>query len=273
MVRRRAVEGNRVDYGRGDGFSEWYLNGPQGIEQFVGLAERPAPGTDGPPIIEIDVDGPFEPDAVNEDTVVLESREENAQLIYRNLFIRDAEGESVPARMEVREGRIRLVVEDDGARYPLQIDPTFGTQKVITTDTDGAESVYAADLDGDGTADCNEIADTGPDTGMPDVGGTSDAGETRAGETRLVADTTGASDDVTSAGSSGHLFSSGCGCRASHGPPSGWPTSLLFGLVGLGLRRRRRKSRWSCSYGGCACSNGPSVRILVPPRRTSIDSE
>ncbi|MFB6373589.1 MAG: hypothetical protein ABEN55_10840, partial [Bradymonadaceae bacterium] len=132
-VRRRAVEGNRVDYIRAGGLTEWYVNGPLGVEQGIEIAERPAPDSQGPLVVEIAVGGGFEPAVVGRDTVALEQKQGEAHLTYQNLFVRDAAGESVPARMEVREGRIRLVVEDDRARYPIEIDPTFGSQQVITT--------------------------------------------------------------------------------------------------------------------------------------------
>ena len=35
----------------------------------------------------------------------------------------------------------------------LNAQTTFGTEQIITTSTDGAYSVYATDLDGDGDAD------------------------------------------------------------------------------------------------------------------------
>ncbi|MFB6351451.1 MAG: FG-GAP repeat domain-containing protein, partial [Bradymonadaceae bacterium] len=152
-VRRRSVEGNRVEYIRGSGLTEWYVNGPLGVEQGIEIVERPASDSQGPLVVEIAVGGGFEPDLVGDDTIALETKEGEAHLTYRNLFVRDADGESVSARMAVHEGRIRLVVEDNDARYPLTIDPTFGSQQVITTDADYASSVHAADLDGDGDPD------------------------------------------------------------------------------------------------------------------------
>ena len=45
------------------------------------------------------------------------------------------------------------VVASAAALLPAQIDPCFGAEQIISTNADEANSVYAADVDGDGDLD------------------------------------------------------------------------------------------------------------------------
>ena len=48
-------------------------------------------------------------------------------LSYRGLFVSDATGKKVPARLQLRASSLELLVDDGEARYPLRMDPVSQT--------------------------------------------------------------------------------------------------------------------------------------------------
>ena len=61
-------------------------------------------------------------------------------LRYSGLVAWDADGQSLPAQMVLEGQTVRWVVQDQGARYPVTIDPWV--QQVKLTATDGAEQDF-----------------------------------------------------------------------------------------------------------------------------------
>jgi len=113
-----ASEGNRVEILRA-GVVEWYVNSAAGLEQGFTLSERPA--GDGPLVLELGV-APARA-SLHGDAVVL-ATPAGRRLRYGELVANDAEGRVLVARIEVPEAqRIRLIVRDDEAVYPVVVDP------------------------------------------------------------------------------------------------------------------------------------------------------
>ena len=132
--------GNRVEYRRGD-LTEWYVNGPQGLEQGFTLARRP--GTDsqgGPLVIAIGISGGLVPRQVADGGAVVFG----SVLRYAGLRAVDARGRAMPSRLEAREGEVRLIVDDRDAEYPLVVDPTW-TQAAELTAADATTLDYFGD--------------------------------------------------------------------------------------------------------------------------------
>jgi sugar lactone lactonase YvrE len=133
--------GNRVEYQRGD-LTEWYLNESQGLEQGFTLAQRP--GTDRasePLVIALGVSGELRPAQKADDSSALFESGKGVVLHYAGLGALDARGRILPSRLEVRGGEIRLIVEDQGAQYPLVVDPTWTQQQELTA-SNGAANDY-----------------------------------------------------------------------------------------------------------------------------------
>jgi len=117
--------GNRVEYQRRD-LTEWYVNGSQGLEQGFTLARRPE--TDGgsePLVIALSVTGGLLPAQEPHGDAVLFESSTGVVLRYGGLTASDARGRILPSRLEVRGREIRLIVEDQGAQYPLVVDPAW----------------------------------------------------------------------------------------------------------------------------------------------------
>jgi hypothetical protein len=149
------VDRNRVEYRRGP-LTEWYVNGPLGLEQGFTLNVRPgcrgtacrtlAPSHDAirggqsprvgqalpllsqtgnePLTVALalsgDVTAAVDP---NQTGMTLTSRDGRAVLRYTGLVARDAGGKDLHAWLEVRGAKLLLEVDDTRARYPVVIDP------------------------------------------------------------------------------------------------------------------------------------------------------
>src|SRR5262249_32551331 len=132
----RHTEGQELVLDRHDDVEERFLAGPLGVEQAFVLRTRPEGR--GPLAIEVAFDG-LAPEAEGEaaDRVLLRDGAGIVRAGYRNLVAADAEGRELPARMEVRERSVMLVVDDAGTMYPVWIDPIVWTQQSELTASDG----------------------------------------------------------------------------------------------------------------------------------------
>lgn len=126
---------NRLEYQRGD-ITEWYVNGTQGLEQGFTFKRRPAgPRNGGPLTITLGVTGELVPEERGSAVVLVSGK--RVVLRYAGLTAKDARGDTIPSKLEVRDGEIRLVVEDRKANYPLTIDPTWSQQQELTASDGG----------------------------------------------------------------------------------------------------------------------------------------
>jgi FG-GAP repeat len=122
---------DRVEYRRGP-LTEWYVNGPIGLEQGFTLAARP-PGAREPLTISLALAGPRA--TLDRDRRGLTFR--GADLRYRSLAATDVTGRSLRSWLELAGARLRIRVDDRGARYPVAVDPFF-QQDAKLTSSDGA---------------------------------------------------------------------------------------------------------------------------------------
>jgi hypothetical protein len=129
---------NRVEYRRGS-LTEWYANGPLGLEQGFTFATPPGKANGQPLTVELaftgDLLATLKPDRT---TLTLSRKDGRPTLHYTGLTARDAAGRELRSWLEVKSDRLLLRVNDSGARYPLVIDPYF--QLAELTSSDGAYS-------------------------------------------------------------------------------------------------------------------------------------
>ncbi|WP_050429151.1 FG-GAP repeat protein [Chondromyces crocatus] len=133
-------EGNRVTYARA-GLTEWYVNGPLGLEQGFTVAARPcAAGVGGEVIVALALTGDLHA-VLAEDggTVALRNGSGEVALRYGELHVVDATGRTLAARLQVEGDEIAIVVDDAGAVYPLVIDPLIETGQTKLLAADGKE--------------------------------------------------------------------------------------------------------------------------------------
>jgi hypothetical protein len=132
---------SRVEYRRGS-ITEWYENGPRGLEQGFTLTEAPpgsdaggragpsgsaaaAPAERGPLTVALSFDTDLAPRLNKQaDGVTFVDDAGQPVVQYAGLKAWDATGRALPARMQLAEaGGLALIVDDANAQYPLTIDP------------------------------------------------------------------------------------------------------------------------------------------------------
>ncbi len=138
------AKANRVEYRR-DGMTEWYENGPLGLEQGFTLSHPPgktlnkAPqGSNGEPLtLELvlagDLVATLEPGGKG---LELRRRDGEPALRYTGLQARDATGRELPSWLEVQGEKLLVRVKDKGAQYPVVIDPWIQTAYLTASDGD-----------------------------------------------------------------------------------------------------------------------------------------
>jgi len=124
-----SAAGNRVLYARG-GLSEWYVNGPLGLEQGFTLARAPTGREAGPLTLAIALTGNAHAALASRGRGITLSRAGGPSLRYGALAAMDAQGRALHSWLELAAGRLLLRVEADGARYPIRIDPLVEQAKL-----------------------------------------------------------------------------------------------------------------------------------------------
>ena len=131
---RPEAKQNRVEYRRG-AVTEWYVNGPLGLEQGFTLAKAPGSQRDEPVTIALALSGDLQA-VVNGDRtgLKLSDGEKRETLRYGGLSVSDSTGKVLRSWMEVRGTELRLRVDDAGAVYPVVVDPWVQLARLTASD-------------------------------------------------------------------------------------------------------------------------------------------
>ena len=117
-----SASANNVSY-KHAGVTEWYRNGPLGLEQGFTVARRPAAGQRGALLtVALRTSGSLVTSAEGS-WIIFNDEAGRAVLRYGGLSAIDAAGRSLPVKLSLRGRAVLLRVDDSGARYPLTIDP------------------------------------------------------------------------------------------------------------------------------------------------------
>lgn len=133
-VRPRAA-GNRVEYGR-EGVSEWYANGPLGLQQGFRIEQRPGDGAQGPVVLELELSGSLVP-RLDDGALSLVAPGGRTVLVARGLAGTDARGRSLPTEAALSDGRLHIRIDDRRAAYPIFLDPAFKAARLAASDGAG----------------------------------------------------------------------------------------------------------------------------------------
>ncbi len=116
------VKANRVVYARA-GLSEWYVNGPLGLEQGFTIPRAPTRHPAGPLTLSMALSGNTRPSLGSGGQSITLSRAGGLSLRYSGLSATDARGRVLHSWLALYAGRVLLRVDTRGAHYPLRIDP------------------------------------------------------------------------------------------------------------------------------------------------------
>ena len=125
------ADANRVEYRR-EGLTEWYVNGPLGLEQGFTLERAPGHAKGQPLTLAFGLSGNLEASVDAGRRSLTLSRDGAAVLQYTGLTAVDADRRELPAWVEVDAGTLRVRVDDSHARYPVTIDPYIEGKKLHT---------------------------------------------------------------------------------------------------------------------------------------------
>ena len=137
---RPIADGNRVTTERGPLVSEWLVNAPDGIEQGFTIATDPAPGATGDLVLELAIGGDLGARAVLDGPTTLAIP--GTSLTWAGLAAWDGAGRSLPARLAIDGDRLRILVDDHAAVYPLTIDPLWSQQAYLKASNTEASDYF-----------------------------------------------------------------------------------------------------------------------------------
>jgi FG-GAP repeat len=137
------VQSHRVVYAHA-GLSEWYANGPAGIEQ--GFTIRRTPGDQsGPLTLSMTLTGNLHGSVDHGGDSLLLSHTGRPMIRYDGLEASDARGRTLRSWLVLHGTQMLLRVETRGARYPLRIDPLIQQAKLSASESAGASVALSAD--------------------------------------------------------------------------------------------------------------------------------
>jgi uncharacterized protein (DUF2345 family) len=130
------ARGNRVEYDRA-GLTEWYVNGPLGIEQGFTVPRRPGCPAAGGLVLSLELGAAAGADLVpalvddGDGGQRIEVRDAGGRLVlgYSELYAVDAAGKALPATMSLSGRQLSLHIDDRAAQYPVTIDPLVWAQQ------------------------------------------------------------------------------------------------------------------------------------------------
>jgi len=126
---------NRVEYQR-DLLTEWYANGPLGLEQGFTLPRAAGNTRSEPLTLTFALSGDLSAEiGPSRRDVILKRSDGSSALRYSGLSARDATGRELQAWLEVTEQRMVLRVADADAHYPLTVDPIVQEAELTASDS------------------------------------------------------------------------------------------------------------------------------------------
>lgn len=182
LAPRVRAEGSRVAYAWSASLDEWFENEARGLEHGFTVHARPAGNEvpDRPLSFVLAVRGDLRAKTVAGGRGLEWIDEGGAtRLTYDGLHVYDADGRELPARFESAGARVRLLVQERGARYPLTVDPIV-QQAYLKASNTGVQDYFgiAVAISGDTAVVGAPLEDSGAtgvdgdpnDNGAPDSG-------------------------------------------------------------------------------------------------------
>lgn len=133
------ADANRVEYARGE-LTEWYENGPLGLEQGFTVQRRPRNSRGRALTLELSFTEGLTASVDSDGRGLTFHKNGSAVLRYGGLAAADARGRELRAHMEVADNRLRLRIDDAKAQYPVTVDPVV--QSATLTASDGVASDF-----------------------------------------------------------------------------------------------------------------------------------
>jgi hypothetical protein len=124
--------------------TEFYRNGPYGLEQGFTLPSRPSAGA-GSLVLSMRLAGSLIPRQAGSE-ILFRTATGATALRYGQLSAVDATGRRLPAHIQIRNRTLQLQIDDRKARYPLRIDPFIQQGEKLTDAAAKKEEIGAANF-------------------------------------------------------------------------------------------------------------------------------
>ena len=130
------AQANRVAYAHA-GLSEWYVNGPLGLEQGFALQRPPAVRNHGDLTLAVGLSGNVGASLTRNGRSVELTRDGRRVLRYTGLSASDARGHALRSWLTLDGRRILLHLDTSGARFPVRVDPLVQEEKLLAEGEEG----------------------------------------------------------------------------------------------------------------------------------------
>ena len=143
---------DRIEYERrasdGGAISEWYVNRASGLEQGFTIAQAPGKRRAGEKLnLWLKLSGDLKARlGESGQAILLNGRGAGAGLRYDKLHAFDATGREIEARMKLAGDQVRIEVADEGAIYPVTINPTLTQQQKLEASDAGAGDQFGSSV-------------------------------------------------------------------------------------------------------------------------------
>jgi hypothetical protein len=146
---RPSAQANRVTY-RHAGLSEWYRNGPLGLEQGFTVPRVPSGHPAGALTLSMALSGNAHASLAPGEKSITFSHPDGPSLRYGGLTATDASGRVLHSWLALYRGTLMLKVDTLGARYPLRIDPFIQQGEKLTSSEPSGDLGWSVALSADG---------------------------------------------------------------------------------------------------------------------------
>jgi len=148
----KRTEANRVEFVHRD-VTEWWINGPYGLEQGFTVPRRPEPAAAVPLRFELAVGGGLAPRVdADRSGVSLVDATNTVRLRYHGLVAYDRRGAVLPTWLDVTDDHLALNVDDTNAEYPIIVDPWLEQARLTASDGGSQDRFGGVAVDGDTVA-------------------------------------------------------------------------------------------------------------------------
>jgi len=148
-----AASANRVWFSRA-GVTEWYANGPLGLEQGFTLSApaRDSARASAAVSLVMAISHNARPELQADGRALTLHGPGGSSIRYGGLQVSDAGGRVLSGRLQLRGAELRVQIDARGARYPLRVDPLVQQGRKIPGQMPGVHELfgYSVALSGDG---------------------------------------------------------------------------------------------------------------------------
>jgi hypothetical protein len=138
--------GNTLDYHWNDTLTERWINTATDLEQWFFLNQRPQ-GTASEQLLTLQLTVDSDLSATQKDNNIrFVNPSGTTAITYNKLKVWDATGRQLPARMELNAQQLSLLIDDNTARYPLTIDPSFQQQAYLKASNTEASDFFGSSV-------------------------------------------------------------------------------------------------------------------------------